>query len=108
MEEDEITVRPIAGTRPRGKTTEEDKALEQELLSDPKELAEHLMLIDLGRNDAGRVSQIGTVKLTANMVIEPPACSNAHQKKITKNEKTPITINRSRTTFLDSVSKGSF
>ena len=70
MEEDEITVRPIAGTRPRGKTIEEDKALEQELLSDPKELAEHLMLIDLGRNDAGRVSQIGTVKLTANMVIE--------------------------------------
>ena len=70
MEEDEITVRPIAGTRPRGKTVEEDKALEEELLSDPKELAEHLMLIDLGRNDAGRVSQIGTVKLTANMVIE--------------------------------------
>jgi anthranilate synthase component 1 len=70
MEEDEITVRPIAGTRPRGQTVEEDKALEQELLSDPKELAEHLMLIDLGRNDAGRVSQIGTVKLTANMVIE--------------------------------------
>jgi anthranilate synthase component 1 len=70
MEEGEVTVRPIAGTRPRGKTVEEDKALEQELLSDPKELAEHLMLIDLGRNDAGRVSQVGTVKLTAKMVIE--------------------------------------
>ena len=70
MEEDEVTVRPIAGTRPRGKTVEEDKALEEELLADPKELAEHLMLIDLGRNDAGRVSQIGTVKLTAKMVIE--------------------------------------
>lgn len=70
MEEDEVTVRPIAGTRPRGKTVEEDKALEQELLADPKELAEHLMLIDLGRNDAGRVSQTGTVKLTAKMVIE--------------------------------------
>ena len=70
MEEDEVTVRPIAGTRPRGKTVEEDKALEQDLLADPKELAEHLMLIDLGRNDAGRVSQIGTVKLTAKMVIE--------------------------------------
>jgi len=70
MEEDEVTVRPIAGTRPRGKTVEEDKALEQELLADPKELAEHLMLIDLGRNDAGRVSQVGTVKLTAKMVIE--------------------------------------
>ena len=70
MEDDEVTVRPIAGTRPRGKTPEEDKALEQDLLADPKELAEHLMLIDLGRNDAGRVSQIGTVKLTAKMVIE--------------------------------------
>lgn len=70
MEEDEVTVRPIAGTRPRGVTVEEDKALEQDLLADPKELAEHLMLIDLGRNDAGRVSQIGTVKLTAKMVIE--------------------------------------
>ncbi len=70
MEDDEITVRPIAGTRPRGKTPEEDKTLEQDLLSDPKELAEHLMLIDLGRNDVGRVSQFGTVKLTAKMVIE--------------------------------------
>ncbi|OUR63620.1 anthranilate synthase component I [Methylophaga sp. 42_25_T18] len=70
MEDEEVTVRPIAGTRPRGKTEEEDKALEQDLLSDPKELAEHLMLIDLGRNDAGRVSQIGTVNLTDKMVIE--------------------------------------
>lgn len=70
MEDDEVTVRPIAGTRPRGKTAAEDKALEQELLTDPKELAEHLMLIDLGRNDAGRVSQIGTVKLTAKMIVE--------------------------------------
>ena len=70
MEDDEVTVRPIAGTRPRGKTPEEDKALEQDLLSDPKELAEHLMLIDLGRNDAGRVSQIGTVSLTDKMIVE--------------------------------------
>ena len=70
MEDDEVTVRPIAGTRPRGKTPEEDLALEQDLLSDPKELAEHLMLIDLGRNDAGRVSQIGTVKLTTKMIVE--------------------------------------
>lgn len=70
MEDNEITVRPIAGTRPRGKTAEEDVALEQDLLADPKELAEHLMLIDLGRNDAGRVSQTGTVKLTDKMVIE--------------------------------------
>lgn len=70
MEDDEVTVRPIAGTRPRGKTPEEDLALEQDLLTDPKELAEHLMLIDLGRNDAGRVSQIGTVKLTDKMIVE--------------------------------------
>lgn len=70
MEDSEVTVRPIAGTRQRGKTAEEDQALEADLLSDPKELAEHLMLIDLGRNDIGRVSQTGTVKLTDKMVIE--------------------------------------
>ncbi|MBE0438985.1 MAG: anthranilate synthase component I [Gammaproteobacteria bacterium] len=70
MENNIITVRPIAGTRPRGKTPEEDVALEQDLLNDPKELAEHLMLIDLGRNDAGRVSQIGSVKLTDKMIVE--------------------------------------
>ena len=70
MEDNEVTVRPIAGTRQRGKTAEEDKALEEDLLSDPKELAEHLMLIDLGRNDIGRVSQTGTVNLTDKMVIE--------------------------------------
>ncbi|WP_198266356.1 anthranilate synthase component I [sulfur-oxidizing endosymbiont of Gigantopelta aegis] len=70
VEDGKITVRPIAGTRPRGKTDAEDKQLEQDLLSDPKELAEHLMLIDLGRNDAGRVSEIGTVKLTDKMIIE--------------------------------------
>jgi len=70
MENDEVTVRPIAGTRPRGKTPEEDKALEEDLLADPKELAEHLMLIDLGRNDAGRVSQVGTVNLTDRMIVE--------------------------------------
>ncbi|MBT3204537.1 MAG: anthranilate synthase component I [Gammaproteobacteria bacterium] len=70
LEEGEVTVRPIAGTRPRGHTPTEDKRLEQELLSDPKELAEHLMLIDLGRNDAGRVSKTGTVKLTDKMIVE--------------------------------------
>jgi len=69
-EKGEITVRPIAGTRPRGKTPEEDEALEKDLLSDPKELAEHLMLIDLGRNDVGRVAKTGTVKLTDKMTIE--------------------------------------
>jgi anthranilate synthase component 1 len=70
LENDEITVRPIAGTRKRGRDEAHDKAMEEELLNDPKELAEHLMLIDLGRNDAGRVSQIGTVKLTDKMFIE--------------------------------------
>jgi anthranilate synthase component 1 len=70
LEEDVVTVRPIAGTRPRGKTEAEDVALEADLLADPKELAEHLMLIDLGRNDAGRVSEVGSVALTEKMVIE--------------------------------------
>ncbi len=70
LEDGLVTVRPIAGTRPRGATPEEDLALEQELLADPKERAEHLMLIDLGRNDVGRVAKIGSVKLTDKMVIE--------------------------------------
>jgi anthranilate synthase component 1 len=70
LEDQQVTVRPIAGTRPRGATREEDEALEKELLADPKECAEHLMLIDLGRNDAGRVSKTGTVELTDKMVIE--------------------------------------
>jgi anthranilate synthase component 1 len=66
----EVTIRPIAGTRPRGATPEEDRALEAELLADPKERAEHLMLLDLGRNDTGRVSRIGTVRPTEQFVIE--------------------------------------
>jgi anthranilate synthase component 1 len=70
LEDDMVTVRPIAGTRPRGKTDTEDKALEADLLADPKELAEHLMLIDLGRNDVGRVAEIGSVQVTDKMVIE--------------------------------------
>lgn len=70
LEQGEVTVRPIAGTRPRGHTEAEDRALEQDLLSDPKELAEHLMLIDLGRNDAGRVSETGSIELTDKMIIE--------------------------------------
>ena len=70
MEDSEIIVRPIAGTRPRGKTKAEDLNMERDLLADPKELAEHLMLIDLGRNDISRVSKIGTVNLTDNMIIE--------------------------------------
>ena len=66
----EVTVRPIAGTRPRGKTPEEDKQLEEDLLADKKELAEHLMLLDLGGNDVGRVAKIGSVKPTEQFVIE--------------------------------------
>ena len=65
-----MTVRPLAGTRPRGKTPEEDARLEAELLADPKERAEHVMLIDLGRNDVGRVARIGTVELLRQMEIE--------------------------------------
>ena len=70
LEDDLITVRPIAGTRPRGKNENEDNVLENELRNDPKELAEHLMLIDLGRNDAGKVSKVGSIKLTDKMMIE--------------------------------------
>lgn len=70
LEGDTVTVRPIAGTRPRGKTIQEDAALAQDLLTDPKERAEHVMLMDLGRNDIGRVAQTGTVKVTENMQIE--------------------------------------
>lgn len=70
LQDDTVTVRPIAGTRKRGKDHEHDLALEKELLSDEKELAEHLMLIDLGRNDVGRVAKVGSVELTDKMIIE--------------------------------------
>ena len=70
LEDNIVTVRPIAGTRPRGKTEKEDVELENDLLQDPKELAEHLMLIDLGRNDVGRVADMGSVNLTDKMIIE--------------------------------------
>ena len=70
LEGDTVTVRPIAGTRPRGKTPQEDAELAADLLADPKELAEHVMLMDLGRNDIGRVAQTGTVKVTEKMQIE--------------------------------------
>jgi anthranilate synthase component 1 len=66
----EVTIRPLAGTRRRGITTEEDKSLERDLLADPKERAEHLMLLDLGRNDVGRVSRIGSVHVTESFAIE--------------------------------------
>jgi anthranilate synthase component 1 len=66
----EVTIRPIAGTRPRGKTQEDDRRLSEELLADPKERAEHLMLLDLGRNDVGRVARIGTVRVTDQFILE--------------------------------------
>jgi len=81
MEDREITVRPIAGTRRRGHTAEEDAAMEAELLADPKEIAEHLMLIDLGRNDVGRVAETGSVKVTEKMVVE----RYSHVMHITSN-----------------------
>ncbi|MFT7267159.1 MAG: anthranilate synthase component 1 [Porticoccus sp.] len=81
LEDGEVTVRPIAGTRRRGHTSEEDLALEKELLSDPKEIAEHLMLIDLGRNDVGRVAQTGTVEVTDQMLVE----RYSHVMHITSN-----------------------
>ncbi len=70
LREGEVTIRPIAGTRPRGRTAEEDRVHEADLLADPKERAEHLMLLDLGRNDVGRVAKIGTVRPTEQFVIE--------------------------------------
>jgi anthranilate synthase component 1 len=70
LEGDRIDLRPIAGTRPRGSSEEEDLVLERELLDDPKERAEHIMLVDLGRNDVGRVARVGTVKVSELMVVE--------------------------------------
>lgn len=81
LEDGEVTVRPIAGTRRRGHTPEEDRALEEEMLADPKEIAEHLMLIDLGRNDVGRVADIGSVNLTEKMCVE----RYSHVMHITSN-----------------------
>ena len=70
LEDDKVTVRPIAGTRPRGKDEDEDETLEKDLLEDPKEIAEHVQLMDLGRNDIGRVSETSSVKVTDHMIIE--------------------------------------
>lgn len=81
LEDDQVTVRPIAGTRRRGETSADDKALEEEMLTDPKEIAEHLMLIDLGRNDVGRISKAGTVEVTEKMVVE----RYSHVMHITSN-----------------------
>ena len=77
-EGEKVIIRPIAGTRPRGATPEQDKALEQELLADPKERAEHLMLIDLARNDIGRIAQTGSVQVTEAFVIERYSVSYTH------------------------------
>jgi anthranilate synthase component 1 len=77
----QVTVRPLAGTRPRGATDEEDRRLAEELLADPKERAEHVMLVDLGRNDVGRVAKFGSVKLSDVMVIE----RYSHVMHITSN-----------------------
>ena len=65
----EVTIRPIAGTRPRGKNSKDDKRLTNELLNDPKELSEHLMLLDLGRNDVGKVSKANSVKVTEKFKV---------------------------------------
>jgi anthranilate synthase component I len=70
VEGDVLTIRPLAGTRPRGKTPEEDDHLAADLLADPKERAEHIMLVDLGRNDVGRVARYGTVQLSDVMTVE--------------------------------------
>ena len=70
LRNNKITIRPIAGTRPRGKNGREDKAYEKDLLKDKKELSEHLMLLDLGRNDTGKVSKVNSVKVTEKFVVE--------------------------------------
>jgi len=85
-----VTIRPIAGTRPRGATSKEDKALEAELLADPKERAEHLMLLDLGRNDVGRVAAIGTVKVTEQFFVE----RYSHVMHIVSNVEGKLAANR--------------
>jgi anthranilate synthase component 1 len=87
---DVVTIRPIAGTRPRGLTPHEDKALEDELLADPKECAEHLMLLDLGRNDVGRVARIGTVNVTDQFFVE----RYSHVMHIVSNVEGSLAANR--------------
>ena len=84
-----VTVRPLAGTRPRGASDEEDRRLAEELLADPKERAEHVMLVDLGRNDVGRVAKFGTVKLSDVMVIE----RYSHVMHITSNVTATLAAN---------------
>jgi len=90
LEDNQVTVRPIAGTRRRGRTNEEDLAMEKEMLNDPKEIAEHLMLIDLGRNDVGRISRTGSVEVTEKMVVE----RYSHVMHITSNVVGEVADNR--------------
>ncbi|MDR0780044.1 MAG: anthranilate synthase component I [Pseudomonadales bacterium] len=91
VEDGHITVRPLAGTRRRGRTEDEDQALERDLLSDAKEIAEHLMLIDLSRNDSGRVSKIGTVQVSKQMVVE----RYSHVMHIASTVESQLAANRS-------------
>ena len=70
LRDNNVTIRPIAGTRPRGKDKKQDEFYKKDLLNDQKEISEHLMLLDLGRNDTGKVSKIGTVKVTEKFTIE--------------------------------------
>ena len=76
-----MTIRPLAGTRPRGATPEQDKALEAELCGDPKERAEHLMLIDLARNDIGRIAKTGSVKVTEAFADRALLARDAHRQQ---------------------------
>ncbi len=100
VRDDTITIRPIAGTRKRGKTREEDLALEEDLLADPKEIAEHLMLLDLGRNDVGRCAVTGSVKVTEEMIVE----RYSHVMHIVSNVEG--TLDRERFTCFDALMSG--
>ena len=84
LEDEKIEVRPIAGTRKRGQSEDEDQALEKDLLSDEKELAEHIMLVDLGRNDVGRVAKINSVSVNEKFTIERYSHVYAYRFKRTR------------------------
>ena len=99
LEDSEVTLRPLAGTRKRGMTPEEDECNAKELLADPKEIAEHLMLIDLGRNDVGRVSKIGSVQVTQKMAIE----KYSHVMHIVSNVEGQLKSNK---TLIDALMAG--
>src|SRR5206468_3352240 len=90
VEDGELTVRPIAGTRPRGTVEKEDSALEAELVANPKEIAEHVMLVDLARNDVGRVAQVGSVAVTERFVVE----RYAHVMHLVSNVRGRLTADR--------------